>query len=101
MARIPMVTRTIVTTVAKILCVNTTTEETETKVVEIPRTYTDDKKLLNRAKEALDPTLIPFKVILTEIKETLYGMTEQNFIELAEKLPPRTKTETDEKNAQD
>ena len=100
MARIPMITRTVVTTVAKILCVNTTTEETETKVVEIPRTYKDDKKLLNTAKEVLDPTLIPVKVILTEIKETLYGMTEQNFIELAEKLPPRTKTETDE-NAQD
>lgn len=100
MARIPMITRTVVTTVAKILCVNTTTEETETKVVEIPRTYTDDKKLLNTAKEVLDPTIIPVKVISTEIKETLYGMTEQSFIELAEKLPPRTKTETDE-NAQD
>lgn len=100
MARIPMITRTVVTTVAKILCVNTTTEETEIKVVEIPRTYTDDKKLLNTAKEVLDPTIIPVKVISTEIKETLYGMTEQNFIELAEKLPPRTKTETDE-NAQD
>lgn len=100
MARIPMITRTVVTTVAKILCVNMTTEETETKVVEIPRTYTDDKKLLNTAKEVLDPSLIPFKVISTEIKETLYGMTEQNFIELADKLPSRTKTETD-KNAQD
>ena len=91
MARIPMITRTVVTTVAKIFCVNTTTEETEIKVVELPRTYTDDKKLLNTAKEVLDPELIPVKVILTEIKETLYGMTEQNFIELAEKLPPRTK----------
>ena len=99
MARKPMVTRTVVTTVAKILCVNTSTEETETKVIEVPRTYTDDNKLIKAVKETLDPTLIPVKVILTETVETLYGMTEQKFIEMAEKLPPR-KSETDE-NAQD
>lgn len=99
MARKPMVTRTVVTTVAKILCVNTSTEETETKVIEVPRTYTDDNKLIKAVKETLDPTLIPVKVILTETVETLYGMTEQQFIEQAEKLPPR-KAEAD-KNTQD
>ena len=100
MARVPMITRTVVTTKATVLCVNTVAEETVVHVVEVPRTYTDDSKLLKAVKETLDSTLIPVKVISTETVETLYGMTEQNFIELAEKLPPRTKTETDE-NAQD
>lgn len=100
MARKPMVTRTVTTTKATVLCVDTVAEETVTQVVEVPRTYTDDKKLLNAVKDALDGTIIPVKVISTETVETLYGMTEQNFIEHAEKLPPRAKTETDE-NAQD
>ncbi len=95
-----MVTRTVTTTKAKILCVNTVAEETVTQAVEVPRTYTDDSKLLKAVKETLDETIIPVKVISTETVETLYGMTEQQFIELAEKLPPRTKVETD-KNAQD
>lgn len=94
-----MITRTVTTTKATLLCVNTVAEETATQVVELPRTYTDDSKLLKAAKETLVATLIPVKVISTEIVETLYGMTEQKFIELAEKLPPRTKADADE-NAQ-
>ena len=100
MARKPMVTRTVTTTKVTVLCVNTVAEETVTQVFEVPRTFTDDSKLLKAVKETLDSTLIPVKVISTETVETLYGMTEQQFIELAEKLPPRTKTKTDE-NAQD
>lgn len=95
-----MITRTVTTTKATVLCVNTVAEETVTKVVEVSRTYTDDSKLLKAVKETLDKTIIPVKVISTETVETLYGMTEQQFIELAEKLPPRTKADTDE-NAQD
>lgn len=100
MARKPMVTRTVTTTKATVLCVNTVAEETVTQVIEVPRTYTDDSKLLKAVKDTLDATIIPVKVISTEAIQTLYGMTEQQFIELAEKLPSRTKVETDE-NAQD
>lgn len=100
MARKPMITRTVTTTKATVLCVNTVIGETVTQVVEVPRTYTDDSKLLKQVKERLDATIIPVKVISTEIVETLYGMVEQQFIELAEKLPPRTKADADE-NAQD
>lgn len=36
-------------------------------------------------------------VVSTEVIETLYGMDEQKFIEMAEVLPPRAKKEdTDE-----
>lgn len=99
MPRTPMVTRTVTTTKATVLCVDTVAEETVTQVVEVPRTYTDDSKLLKVVKKTMDGTLIPVKVISTETVEMLYGMSEQQFIELAEKLPPRTKVETDE-NAQ-
>ena len=95
-----MVTRTVTTTKATVLCVNTVAEETVTEVIEVPRTYADDSKLLKAVQESMDATVIPVKVISTEIVETLYGMTEQQFIELAEKLPPRTKADADE-NAQD
>ena len=98
MARKPMITRTVTTTKATVLCVNTVAEETVTQVVEVPRTYNDDSKLLKAVKETLDAPIIPVKVISAETVETLYGMTEQQFIELAEKLPPRTKVETDEKS---
>ena len=37
-------------------------------------------------------------VVATEEVETLYGMTEQKFIELAEVLPPRGKKEEQEKS---
>lgn len=100
MARKPMVTRTVTTTKATVLCVDTVAEETVTQVVEVPRSYTDDNKLLKVVKESLDTTVVPVKVISTEIVGTLYGMTEQKFIELAEKLPSRTKADADE-NAQD
>lgn len=92
-----MVTRTVTTTKATVLCVNTVAEETVTQVVEVPRTYTDDSKLLKAVKETLDSTIIPVKVISTETVETLYGMTEQQFIEIAEKLPPRTKEDVEYK----
>lgn len=104
MARKPMVTRTVTTTKATILYVDTEAETTVTGVVEVPRTYKDDKKLLEAVKDVVDSSYIPVKVISTETVETLYGMTEQKFIENAEKLPPRPvksdDTETDE-NAQD
>ena len=97
MARKPMITRTVTITKATVLCVNTVAEETVTQVVEVPRTYTDDSKLLKAVKETFDATIIPVKVISTETVETLYGMTEQQFIELAEKLPPRTKEDVEYK----
>lgn len=100
MARKPMITRTVTTTKATILFVDTEAEETVTGVVEVPRTYKDDNKLLEAVKGVVDSSRIPLKVISTEAVETLYGMTEQKFIDNAEKLPPRSKTDKDE-NAQD
>lgn len=95
MARVPMVTRTIVTTKATVMVVNITQGETETRTVTLPRTYKDDKTLLKQCAKVIDNEETKVVTVLaSEEVETLYGMTEQQFIETAQVLPPRTeKTE--------
>ena len=97
MARVPIVSRTITTTKVTAMCVNITDGETETKVITVPRTYKDEKKLLKVAKELAETDeLKVVHIVDTEVEETLYGMTEAEFIEHAQVLPPRgTKSDTD------
>ena len=91
MARIPMVTRTIKTTKAKVLCVSIAENKTFEQEVALPRTYKDEKALMKQVKVVLENDNVkPVRVISTEEVETLYGMTEQEFISLAKILPPRT-----------
>lgn len=96
MARKPMITRTVTSTRALVLCVDTLTESTVLHEAEVARTYKDDSKLIEAVNKITPEELIPVKVISVEIVETLYGMEEQKFIENAEKLPPRTKTDNTE-----
>lgn len=91
MARVPMVTRTIITTEVNVLCLDIETGEPCNRSVVVPRTYKDDEKLLKKVKEVLETeTLKPVHIVDKEEIETLYGMTEQKFIEHAEILPPRS-----------
>ena len=90
MARTPMVTRTIVTTKAIIMCLDVEAGEPFNKEVTLPRTYKDEKALLKKAKPLVETdTIKAVHVVDTEEVETLYGMTEQEFIENAQILPPR------------
>lgn len=90
MARIPMVTRTIITTKVNVMCLDIETGEPCNMSVVVPRTYKDDEKLLKKVKEVLETeTLKPVYIVDKEEIETLYGMTEQNFIEHSEVLPTR------------
>lgn len=94
MARIPMVTRTITTTKAIVMCLDIESGEPCNKSVVVPRTYKDDETLLKKVKEVLETeTLKPVHIVDKEEIETLYGMTEQNFIEHSKVLPPRAVTE--------
>lgn len=95
--RKPMVTRTITTTEVELLCVDIEKSETLTKTVTLPRTYKDEKSILKRISEngALD-SVKPVHVISTTTHETLYGMTEDEFINTAKVLPPRGTTEEQE-----
>ncbi len=90
MARTPMVTRTIVTTKATIMCLDVEAGEPFNKEVTLPRTYKDEKALLKKVKPLVETdTIKAVHVVDTEEVETLYGMTEQEFIENAQILPPR------------
>lgn len=95
MARQPQVTRTIPTTKAVVLVADIVTGKVAEREVSIPREFKKPKKL-HEALEAVINTetekLVHIKS--TKIEETLYGMSEQKFIDNAEILPPRgTKTE--------
>lgn len=95
MARKPMVTRTIVATEAEVMKVDVTTERTFKEVVTVPRTYKTDADLLKAVKEVAETDNIKVVHIIQSKKtETLYGMTETEFIAHATIFPSRTaKTE--------
>lgn len=94
MARVPMVTRTIVATKANVMCLDVEKGEPFNQVVTVPRTYKDNDALLKKVKEVAETDVVKcVHVVDVEQQETLYGMTEQEFIEHAQVLPPRTKNE--------
>ena len=98
MARVPMVTRTIPTTICTIFCVNKETRDTFEQTITLPRTYKDEQKMMKAVEQALDGEPIKaVSIIGTEVKETLYGMTESEFMRHANVLPPRQHADSTEK----
>ena len=94
MARKPMVTRTIVTTKVNVLCLDIKSAEPFNKVVTIPRTYKDEKKLFKKVEEVVNTEEVKaVHIAYKEEVETLYGMTEQDFITNATILDPATRKE--------
>ena len=92
MARKPMITRTINTTQATVLCMDLTTSQPIEKVLTLPRTYKDNKALMKAIENAItDEAIKPVHVKEAITVETLYGMTEQDFINSAVKLNPETR----------
>lgn len=89
--RKPMVTRTIVTTKVTALCLDIEKGEPCNKVVTLPRTYKDEKALMKKLEEFNSDTLKFVHVVAKEEIETLYGMTEQDFIDNAVVLDPETR----------
>lgn len=90
--REPMVTRTIKTTEVTVLAVNVEQGEACNETLTVSRTYSDDKKLLKVLKETFDTDT--FKVVSIIDKhevETLYGVTEQEFITFAKVLDAETR----------
>lgn len=94
MARPQMVTRTILTTKVNVLCMDVNTAEPFNREVILPRTYTDEEKLLKKVRSIVDTdTVKAVHIVDTEVVKTLYGMPEQKFIDNAEILPPRAEQE--------
>ena len=89
-----MVTRTIQTTVANCLCVNPDTREVTEITLTLSGTFKDNKSLEKAVNKVTENA--PFRVVSitdSRVEETLYGMTEQKFIENADVLPPRATKE--------
>lgn len=102
MARVPMVTRTITTTKANVLCLDIVAGEPFNEVVVLPRTYKDDKALMKQVSKVIDnEQRKAVHIVDKEEVETLYGMTEQEFIKLAKELPPRGTSATNEETDED
>lgn len=94
MARSRKVTRTISSTKVIVMCVDTETAIVNNYEVEIAGVYSDEKKLMKAVTKVVETeTLKPVSVVSAKVIETLYGMDEQKFIEMAEVLPPRDKKE--------
>lgn len=96
MARKPMVTRTIITTKVIVLCLDVNSAEPFDETVTLPRTYKDDKKLLKSVEEVINTDTVKAVHIVDKKEiETLYGMTEQDFINNAKILDPATRKEAE------
>ncbi len=95
MARVTMVTRTIITTEVTVLCMNVKDVKVETKTVTILGAVPSDEIMLKKVKEQIETDdLKAVHITGANEIETLYGMTEEKFVELADILPPRgTKAE--------
>lgn len=92
MARVPMVTRTIQTTRAIVMCLDIERGEPFNKEVILPRTYADEKSMLKQAEKVINnDTVKAVHIVKFKIEETRYGMGEQQFIEVAEVIPPLEK----------
>lgn len=90
MSRVPMVTRTIVTTKVNVMCLDVQTAEPCNKVVTVSRTCKDDEALMKKVRPLIESeTLKAVYIVDKEEIETLYGMEEQEFIKYAKVLPPR------------
>lgn len=94
MSRERMVTRTVVTTMVDVLVININTSETGTKTFVLTQNMVkDEKTMLNNAQVMLENECGEMwkAVAIKNIKEeeTLYGMTEQDFMKYAKVLPPR------------
>ena len=98
MARVPQVTRTIVMTKANVMCLDIEKGEPFNQNVVVPRTYKDEDALLKAVKAVAETESVKcVHIVYSEQIETLYGMSEQEFIEHAKVLPPRTVTPEKEK----
>lgn len=96
MARIPMVTRTMKTTIVELLCVDLNTQNSLTIKVRLPRKYKSDKEILKVAPDYVDENIKVVHVLGTEVEPKLYGLSEEEFIKYAHELPARTTSDSGE-----
>lgn len=91
-----MVTRTLASVDYVCMTVNTERRQVEDLTVNIPNGATmTEKARLKAIAESLPANNTFVQVISETVKETLYGMTEEQFIKLAKVMPSRTKSDSE------
>lgn len=90
MGKTPMITRTIQNTEVNVLCMDIKQGEPFNTTVTLPRTYKDNAATLKAAAAVIDnEDTKAVHIVASEVKETLYGMKETDFIANADILPAR------------
>lgn len=90
MAKVKMVTRTVKVTEANVMCLDIERGEPFNERVTVSGVFDNTEKLLKACKDVIDTEAKKaVAVVEKNVIERLYGMTEQEFISLAEILPPR------------
>lgn len=89
MARKRMVTRTVEQTTAQLMTLDVTTAEVKICTYDIGGKYTDEELLKKLQNIFQTDTLKLVHVESQTCKEVLLGMDEEDFIRLAQVLPPR------------
>ena len=96
MARKRMVTRTVEQTTAQVMTLDVTTAEVQVRTYDIGGKYGDEDLLKKLQKLFQTDT---FKLVHIEsqtCKEVLLGMDEEDFIRLAQVLPPRNSNKNED-----
>ena len=94
MARKQMVTRTIVSTKVNVMCSDIVKAASFNKDIVLPGTFKTEKKLMEAVEELVNSeTEKAVHIMLQEEIETLYGMSEQDFINHAKVLDKETRKE--------
>lgn len=97
MARVRMVTRTIVATEVEVMAMNVTTASVTIDTYTLTGEDYTEETALKVLQKMLDTDT--YKVVVVQKltkREELYGMTELEFLEVAKKLDPTTRKMLDE-----
>lgn len=89
MANKKMVTRTVISSVVTLMTVNLETAEVENKEIELSGQFKNEKQILSvleKNKTLLGEAIKAVQVLEVNPKETIYGMTEQEFIATAKPM---------------
>ena len=100
MPRKPIVQRSMRTTTAKCLCVDTDTKKTLELECQLARSYKTDKQLIATINDLklLGDNIRAVTVLEKSTKYTTYGMTEQEFLKYATVMPYHTDEENQDQN---
>lgn len=90
MARIRMITRTVNVTEVEVMCLTVSTAKVSTEKFKLSGNITESAEALKLIKKHYETKdFKPTAVLSLSTEEVLYGMSEEQFIKLAEVLPPR------------